>query len=333
VFKVAQNDGGLPSQRANHIGRGVAALLDEAPGAVLGLLACLVVGSQQLFRDLFGAPCRDPGEGGRSLAQAFQVVFCAHTESVRPPPGDVQGQPDRGQDGPGSVDRMSGSPWKLVIFDNDGVVVDSEPLAEQAMSGALAAAGYPMTPEECGDAFRGATLVATRRIIEERSGRPLPPEFEDQYTTVLYELIRTQLRPVAGIEMVLDRLETAGVAYCLASSGRRDRVKFALETVGLLSRFGDHWWGAEDVTHGKPAPDLFLLAAEKMSTPPADCLVVEDAEFGVQAARAAGMAVFGFAAHTPAEKLAGADYVFKDMAELPGLILGSLILGSRPDGP
>ena len=217
---------------------------------------------------------------------------------------------------------MSGSPWKLVIFDNDGVVVDSEPLAEQAMSGALAAAGYPMTPEECGDAFRGATLVATRRIIEERSGRPLPPEFEDQYTTALYELIRTQLRPVAGIEMVLDRLDSAGVAYCLASSGRRDRVKYALETVGLLGRFGDHWWGAEDVTHGKPAPDLFLLAAEKMSTPPADCLVVEDAEFGVQAARAAGMAVFGFAAHTPAEKLAGADYVFKDMAELPGLILG-----------
>ena len=222
---------------------------------------------------------------------------------------------------------MSGSPWKLVIFDNDGVVVDSEPLAEQAMSGALAAAGYPMTPEECGDAFRGATLVATRRIIEERSGWPLPPEFEDRYTTVLYELIRTQLRPVAGIEMVLDRLDTAGVAYCLASSGRRDRVKYALETVGLLGRFGDHWWGAEDVTHGKPAPDLFLLAAEKMSTPPADCLVVEDAEFGVQAARAAGMAVFGFAAHTPAEKLAGADYVFKDMAELPGLILGG-----RPGG-
>ena len=92
VFKVAQYDGGLPSQRANHIGRGVASLLDEAPGAVLGLLPCFVMGSQQLFRDLFGAPCRDPGEGGRSLAQAFQVVFCAHTESVRPPPGDVQRQ-------------------------------------------------------------------------------------------------------------------------------------------------------------------------------------------------------------------------------------------------
>ncbi len=190
------------------------------------------------------------------------------------------------------------------------------------MSGTLAAAGYPMTPEECGDAFRGATLVATRRIIEERSGRPLPAEFEDHYTTTLFELIRTQLRPVPEIERVLDRLDSAGVAYCVASSGRRERVKYALATVGLLGRFGDRWWGAEDVTHGKPAPDLFLLAAEQMTTPPADCVVVEDAEFGVQAAKAAGMAVFGFAARTPAEKLSGADYVFKDMAELPGLLLG-----------
>ena len=166
---------------------------------------------------------------------------------------------------PGSVDRVSGSPWKLVIFDNDGVVVDSEPLAEQAMSGALSAAGYPMTPEECGDALRGTTLVATRRIVEERSGRPLPPDFEDRYSAALFELMRTQLRPVPGIEMVLDRLDAAGMAYCLASSGRRERVEFALSTVGLLSRFGGHWWGAEDVVHGKPAPDLFLLAAEKMA--------------------------------------------------------------------
>jgi HAD superfamily hydrolase (TIGR01509 family) len=227
-----------------------------------------------------------------------------------------------GEERPGSVDRVSGLPWKLVIFDNDGVIVDSEPLAERAMSGALAEAGYPMTPEEVGDNLRGTTLVATRRIIEERSGRSLPADFEDRYTTALFELISTQLRPVPGVEVVLDRLDAAGVAYCVASSGRRDRVQYALSTVGLLSRFGGHWWGAEDVTHGKPAPDLFLLAAEKMGTRPRDCLVVEDAEFGVQAARAAGMAVFGFAARTPPEKLAGADYVFKDMAELPGLILG-----------
>jgi HAD superfamily hydrolase (TIGR01509 family) len=209
----------------------------------------------------------------------------------------------------------------LVIFDNDGVIVDSEPLAETAMSDALDAAGYPMTPEECGEALRGTTLTESRRIIEERSGRPLPADFEAGYTTALFELIRTQLRPVPGVEAVLDDLDAAGVAYCVASSGRRERIRFALSKVGLLSRFGTHWWGAEDVVKGKPAPDLFLLAAEQMGTAPSDCVVIEDAEFGVQAARAAGMTVFGFAARTSPERLAGADYVFKDMAELPALLL------------
>jgi HAD superfamily hydrolase (TIGR01509 family) len=236
-------------------------------------------------------------------------------------------RPGGGGSGTGSVERVNGSRWKLVIFDNDGVVVDSEPLAEVAMSDALDAAGYPMTPDEIGDALRGTTLVATRRIIEERSGRPLPADFEDRYTMALTELMRTQLHPVRGVDKVLDRLDAAGIDYCVASSGRRERVRFALSTVGLLSRFDDHWWGAEDVEHGKPAPDLFLLAAEKMGARPADCVVVEDAEFGVQAARAAGMAVFGYAERTPAEKLAGADCIFKDMSELP-----ALLLGGGPDG-
>jgi HAD superfamily hydrolase (TIGR01509 family) len=231
-------------------------------------------------------------------------------------------RPGGRRSGTGSVDRVSGSPWKLVIFDNDGVVVDSEPLAEEAMSGALDAAGHPMTPEEIGGTLRGTTLVASRRILEERIGHPLPADFEDRYTTALNELMRTQLQAVPGVDRVLDRLDAAGIAYCVASSGRRERVQFALSTVGLLRRFDDHWWGAEDVVHGKPAPDLFLLAAEKMGARPQDCVVVEDAEFGVQAARAAGMAVFGFAARTPAEKLAGADYIFKDMSELPALLLG-----------
>jgi HAD superfamily hydrolase (TIGR01509 family) len=224
---------------------------------------------------------------------------------------------------------VSGLPWKLVIFDNDGVLVDSEPLAERAMSGTLRAAGYPMTPEECGDAFRGTTLTVTRRIVEERSGWSLPADFEDQYTAALFELMQADLHAVPGVEAVLDHLDAAKIAYCVASSGRRERVKYALSTVGLFSRFKGHWWGAEDVVHGKPAPDLFLLAAQEMATAPGDCLVIEDAEFGVQAAKAAGMGVFGFAARTPAEKLAGADYVFKDMAELTGLILSGRPTGGR----
>jgi HAD superfamily hydrolase (TIGR01509 family) len=223
----------------------------------------------------------------------------------------------------GNFDQMDSSPWQLVVFDNDGVIVDSEPLAERAMSETISAAGYPMSPEECGEVFRGMTLAGTRQLVEHRSGRPLPADFEEKYTARLFEQFEERLHPVPGIEAVLDRLEAAGTPYCLASSGRRERVRFALATVGLLERFGDRWWGADDVVAGKPAPDLFLLAAREMGAAPQSCVVVEDAEVGVRAARAAGMTVLGFAARTPAQKLAGADYVFSDMAELPGLLLGT----------
>jgi beta-phosphoglucomutase-like phosphatase (HAD superfamily) len=100
-----------------------------------------------------------------------------------------------------------------------------------------------------------------------------------------------------------------------------------LETAGLLERFGDRWWGAEDVAEGKPAPDLFLLAAKTMGAPPSRCVVVEDAEVGVQAAVAAGMAVLGFAARTPVAKLAAANHVFYDMSELPDLLLEQGVSG------
>jgi HAD superfamily hydrolase (TIGR01509 family) len=215
---------------------------------------------------------------------------------------------------------VSRARWGLVVFDNDGVIVDSEALAERAMSETLTSLGYPMTAAEVGEAFRGSTLARTRRLVEAQSGRPLPPSFEEMMKTNIFGLMSKYLQPVPGIDKVLDLLDATGTPFCLASSGRRDRVRFALETVGLLERFGDHWWGAEDVAEGKPAPDLFLLAAREMGFPPSDCVVVEDAEVGVQAARAAGMAVLGFAARTPSEMLARADVIFYDMAELPDLL-------------
>lgn len=219
-------------------------------------------------------------------------------------------------------------PWKLVIFDNDGVVVDSEPLASLAMSETLGRLGHPLSPEQCDEAFRGGTLARTRDLVERRWGGPIPDNFEQMYTDALFALMAERLRPVAGIENVLDQLQAAGVPYCLASSGRRDRIRFALETAGLATRFEHRWWGAEDVAEGKPAPDLFLLAAESMGVPPCDCVVVEDAEIGVQAARAAGMAVLGFAAGGRNGALSAADRVFDDMADLPGLLLsGPAMLG------
>ena len=228
----------------------------------------------------------------------------------------------------GSVEQVSNAHWGLVVFDNDGVVVDSEALAERAMSETLTALGYPMTPEECGEAFRGSTLARTRRLVEQWRKSPLPASFEEMMRANIFGLMSKYLQPVPGIEMVLDCLDATGTPFCLASSGRRDRIRFALETAGLLERFGHRWWGAEDVAEGKPAPDLFLLAAREMGFPPSSCVVVEDAEVGVQAARAAGMAVLGFAARTPAEMLAGADHIFYDMTELP-----ALLFKQGPNGP
>jgi HAD superfamily hydrolase (TIGR01509 family) len=214
-----------------------------------------------------------------------------------------------------------GQRWDLVIFDNDGVVVDSEPLASLAMHETLAGLGHQMTVDEIDDQLKGGTLGRTRGVLEQRFG-PLPPDFEDNYTAKLYELMTDQLRPVPGIEAVLDGLDAAGVPYCIASSGRRERVRFALETASVSRRFGDRYWGAEDAPRGKPAPDLFLAAASGMHVAPERCVVVEDSELGVRAAHAARMTVFGFAGRTPADRLASADAVFKDMADLPALLLG-----------
>lgn len=214
--------------------------------------------------------------------------------------------------------------WDLVIFDNDGVVVDSEPLASLAMHETLAALGHEMTIEDIDDQLKGGTLSRTRAILERRFGL-LPPGFEQSYTTRLYRLMNEQLSPVPGIDLVLDRLDEAKLPYCIASSGRRERVLFALERVGFAARFGTRYWGAEDVVRGKPAPDLFLVAASSMGTPPSRCVVVEDSDLGVQAAHSAGMAVLGFAARTPPERLAGADNVFKDMGDLPALLLGTAL--------
>lgn len=185
----------------------------------------------------------------------------------------------------------------------------------------LAGLGHEMATEEIDEQLKGGTLARTRAVLEARFG-PLAPDFEQLYTAKLYQLMSERLRPVAGIGAVLDRLDAAGLPYCIASSGRRERVLFALQTAGLAGRFDDRYWGAEDVVNGKPAPDLFLIAASSMGVPPSRCTVVEDSELGVRAAQAAGMAVLGFAARTPPERLAAADVVFKDMGELPALLLG-----------
>lgn len=207
----------------------------------------------------------------------------------------------------------------LVIFDNDGVLVDSERLANGILSELLTEAGLPYTLEETVRDFMGGSMVSMRQQAEAKLGSPLPLDLEDRYHERLFAGF-AHLQPVPGVREVLDQLDAEGITYCLASSGTHRRIHTALTTVGFWDRFEGRIFSSEDVRHGKPAPDLFLHAATTMGVKPVECVVVEDSPLGVAAANAAGMRVFGFAAMTDPAKLSAATAVFHKMAALPELI-------------
>lgn len=208
---------------------------------------------------------------------------------------------------------------ELVIFDNDGVLVDSERLANTILAELLTEAGLPYTLEEAVRDFMGGSMASMRVKVEERLGGPLPADLEDRYHQRLFDGF-ANLRAIEGVDAVLDHLDAAGTRYCLASSGTHRRIRTALTAVGFLDRFEGRVYSSEDVAHGKPAPDLFLHAASEQGVKPDACLVVEDSPAGVQAALAAGMTVFGYAGMTDPDRLAAADRVFDRMAALPALI-------------
>ncbi|MET7277555.1 HAD family phosphatase [Kribbella sp. NPDC005582] len=207
----------------------------------------------------------------------------------------------------------------LVIFDNDGVLVDSERLANTILAELLTEAGLPYTFDEAVRDFMGGSMKSMREKTEAQLGRPLPADLEDRYHQRLFDGF-ADLQAIEGVEDVLDWLDAAGTPYCLASSGTHRRIRTALTAVGFWDRFEGRIFSAEDVAHGKPAPDLFLHAAATMGVVPGNCVVVEDSPLGVAAANAAGMTVFGYAAMTDPAKLAGADQVFSKMATLTELI-------------
>ena len=208
--------------------------------------------------------------------------------------------------------------FDLVIFDNDGVLVDSELHANQILCELATELGWPMTREECTAEFLGTSMASVRKRIEARLGRPLPPDFEDRYHARLFDVFRTRLTPMPG---VVDALERISIPTCVASSGTHERIRHALKTTGLFTRFAGRIFSAEDVKRGKPAPDLFLHAARSLDVDPSRCAVIEDSPPGIAAANAAGMTPFGFAYVTPAERLRDATGgVFRSMSELPALL-------------
>jgi HAD superfamily hydrolase (TIGR01509 family) len=212
--------------------------------------------------------------------------------------------------------------YDLVIFDNDGVLVDSEPLSNALLAACLTELGHPTTYEDSLRDYMGAAMHRVHDLILERTGQRLPDDFDDVFHARVFAAFERELKPVAGVVDVLEKLTADGVPHCVASSGSHERIRVGHRTTGLDRWFDDgRIFSSQDVGRGKPAPDLFLYAAERLGVAPEKCVVVEDSPLGVQAAVAAGMDVYGFTAMTPAARLAGATQLFPTMGELADLLI------------
>ncbi|MDA4891572.1 HAD family hydrolase [Streptomyces sp. MS2A] len=212
--------------------------------------------------------------------------------------------------------------YDLVIFDNDGVLVDSEPISNRLLAGYLTELGHPTSYEDSLRDYMGGAMHRVHDLVWERTGQRLPEEFDDVFHGRVFAAFERELEPVPGAVGVLEKLAADGVAYCVASSGSHERIRVGHRKAGLDRWFDDERiFSSQDVGRGKPAPDLFLHAAARMGAAPERCAVVEDSPLGVQAAVAAGMDVYGFTAMTSAGKLAGATRLFGHMGELADLLV------------
>ena len=211
----------------------------------------------------------------------------------------------------------------LVIFDCDGVLVDSEPIANASFSKALKPHGLDWSVEECMRRLMGRSLRSCVEICETELGRKLPEDFVDQMQAVTYQGFRERLKPVAGVKQAALAVKSMGVEICVASSGSLDKMRFTLGLTGLWEIFAGRIFSAAEVPRGKPFPDLFLHAALRMNQQPFACIVVEDSVPGIQAARSAGMRALAYAGAPYADlvglKAAGGE-LFVSMDHLPALV-------------
>ncbi|MBT2364980.1 HAD family hydrolase [Streptomyces sp. ISL-10] len=210
-------------------------------------------------------------------------------------------------------------PIELVIFDCDGVLVDSERIAARVQVALGAELGWPLTEEEVIDRFIGRSSASIREQITARLGQGTAAVWWERFEQLHREAVDSGLSPVEGLPEALDSIT---LPTCVASSGSHEKMRHTLGRTGLYERFAGRIYSATEVSRGKPAPDLFLHAAQRMGVAPAACVVVEDSRPGVQAARAAGMRAFGYVGGlTRAERLEGpGTIIFHDMRKLPSLI-------------
>lgn len=209
---------------------------------------------------------------------------------------------------------LQGRRAELVIFDCDGVLVDSETLSHQVLVDMLGEWGARISFDDAVRRFIGASVPQMVVRVTDLLGRPPPEHFLDEMAARCRAAYTANLQPVPGVVQVLQGL---CVPCCVASNGGHAKMSFTLGLTGLLPRFAGRIYSAEDVAHAKPAPDLFLHAARSLGVLPEATLVVEDTPTGIAAAKAAGMWALGYAAMTPPDRLlaAGADAIAGSMAE------------------
>ena len=211
---------------------------------------------------------------------------------------------------------------QLVIFDCDGVLVDSEVISNDVLARSLTEQGLPTTLAQSRRDYQGLLLAEIDSRAQAKLGRPLAQDWLQRYERDRAAVFRRELRAVPGVAEAVRRIKAAGVAVCVASQGKLEKTRLSLKLTRLDPLFGDEvLFSAYSVPRGKPHPDLFLHAAQTMAAEPARCVVIEDTPSGVTAAVAAGMRVLGYAADSDASALrrAGAE-VFMAMEELPGLL-------------
>jgi HAD superfamily hydrolase (TIGR01509 family) len=212
---------------------------------------------------------------------------------------------------------------RLVIFDCDGVLVDSEPISNEVLGAELTAVGLATTTEEAIARYKGRLLADVVERAQERLGAPLPDGFIEAYEHRRELAFRERLRPVDGAREAVERVRAGGIAVCVASQGKPEKTELTLTLTGLRPLFGpDALFSAYSVPHGKPYPDLFLFAAQEMGAAPEACVVLEDTELGVEAGVAAGMSVYGYVADSDPELLraAGASGVLDRLSDFPAAI-------------
>ncbi|MEP3783574.1 HAD family phosphatase [Ascidiaceihabitans sp.] len=209
---------------------------------------------------------------------------------------------------------------KLVIFDCDGVIVDSEKLTNAVMRDNLAGYGLNLSIAQIMDLFVGGTMQGVMELARDM-GAELPEAWLDEIYGEMFVALSRDVELVAGVDTVLDRLDAAGIPYAIGSNGPHAKMDITLTKTAIKARFEGRIYSREDVAAPKPAPDVYLKASQDAGVAPADCVVIEDSASGARAAVAAKMRCFGFHADTPRKKLTPhCDALFARMSDLPDLL-------------